>query len=72
MLEVVRVDDGVADETDEDWRDYEELVDAVAGDGVEKSGDCELRERYYGGVNEEGDVEDVDEAGYCGGWSAMI
>lgn len=66
MAEVIRVNDGVADETDEDWRDYEELVDAIAGDSVEETADCELGERYYTGVNEEGDVEDVDEAGYCG------
>lgn len=42
--EVVGVDDGVTDETDEDRGDYKELVDAVAGDGVEEEGDCELGE----------------------------
>lgn len=41
-------------------------MDAVAGDGVEEEGDCESGERYYSGVDKEGNVEDVNEASYCG------
>lgn len=43
----------------------------VASDGVEEEGDCELGERYYSGVDEERNVEDVNEAGYCDR-SAMV
>lgn len=44
MREVVGGDDGVADDADEDWRDNKDLMDAVAGYGVEEEGQCELRE----------------------------
>lgn len=60
MAEVVGCDDRVADETEEDRGDEEELGDAVGGGCGEEVGEGEGGEHDDVGVDEEGEVEDVD------------
>ena len=65
MAQVVLVDDRIADEADDDGRDEEDLSDLVLDDRIQHDGHAELWAHDYLGVDEDGEMQAVDETGYC-------